>query len=45
MDNTCVMEQLNLEVTSKHMEDKKVIRNSQHEYTKGKSCLRWWDNG
>lgn len=33
-----VMKQLILEAISKHMEDK-VVRSSQHGYTKGKSCL------
>ena len=33
------MEQLILEVISKHVEEKKVIKSSQHGYTKGKSCL------
>ncbi|XP_068793436.1 microcephalin isoform X3 [Struthio camelus] len=34
-----VMEQLTLEVVTKHLEDRKVIRSSQHGFTKGKSCL------
>ncbi|KAJ7411539.1 hypothetical protein WISP_102384 [Willisornis vidua] len=34
-----VMEHLVLEVISLHMEDKKGIRSSQHEFTKGKSFL------
>ena len=34
-----VMEQLILEVISKQVEEKKVIRRSQHGFTKGKSCL------
>jgi len=34
-----VMEQLILAVISKHVEEKKVIRSSQHGFTKGKSCL------
>jgi len=34
-----MMEQLILEVTIKQVEEKKVIRSSQHGFTKGKSCL------
>jgi len=34
-----VMEQLILEVMIKQVEEKKVIRSSQHGFTKGKSCL------
>ena len=34
-----VMEQLILEVIIKQLEEKKVIRSSQHGFTKGKSCL------
>jgi len=34
-----VMEQLILDVTSKQVQEKKVIRSSQHGFTKGKSCL------
>ena len=33
------MEQLVLDTLSKKLEEKKVIRSSQHEFTKGKSCL------
>jgi len=33
------MEQLILDVTFKQVEEKKVIRSSQHGFTKGKSCL------
>jgi len=33
------MEQLILDVISKQVEEKKVIRSSQHGFTKGKSCL------
>ena len=34
-----VMEQLILEVSSKHVEKKKVTRDSQRGLTKGKPCL------
>jgi len=34
-----VMEQLILDVISKQVEEKKVIRSSQHGFMKGKSCL------
>jgi len=34
-----VMEQLILEVIIKYVEEKKVIRSSQHRFTEGKSCL------
>jgi len=34
-----MMEQLILEVTIKQVEKKKVIRSSQHGFTKGKSCF------
>ena len=34
-----VMEQLILEAVIKQVEEKKVIRSSQHGFTKGKSCL------
>jgi len=34
-----VMEQLTLDVIIKEVEEKKVIRSSQHGFTKGKSCL------
>lgn len=33
------MEHLILEAISMHMNDKNMIRNSQHGFTKGKSCL------
>jgi len=33
------MEQLILEVIIKQVEEKKIIRSSQHGFTKGKSCL------
>jgi len=34
-----MMEQLILEFIIKQVEEKKVIRSSQHGFTKGKSCL------
>lgn len=34
-----VMEQVILEIISRHMGDKKIIRNSQHGFTQGKSSL------
>ena len=33
------MEQLILEAISKHVENKKVVRSTQHRFSKGKSCL------
>ncbi|CAM5073894.1 unnamed protein product [Natator depressus] len=33
------MEQVLKETIQKHLEERKVIRNSQHGFTKGKSCL------
>jgi len=33
------MEQLILEVINKQVEEKEVLRSSQHGFTKGKSCL------
>lgn len=51
-----VIEQLILDAVSRHVKDKRVIRGSQHGFTKGKSCLtnltafyeditRWIDDG
>jgi len=34
-----LLEQLVLDVISKRMEEKEVVRSSQHGFTKGKSCL------
>jgi len=34
-----VMQQLILEVILKQVEEKKIIRSSQHGFTKGKSCM------
>ncbi|CAM5166679.1 unnamed protein product [Natator depressus] len=34
-----IMEQVLKESTLKHLEERKMIRNSQHGFTKGKSCL------
>ncbi|PKU46139.1 hypothetical protein llap_3551 [Limosa lapponica baueri] len=34
-----MMERLILSIGSKHMEEKKAIRSSQHRFTKGKACL------
>lgn len=39
LDLEVVMEQLILDTTSRHMKNKKVIRRSQHGFTKGKSQL------
>ena len=51
-----VMEKLILGTASRHFKDKRVVRGSQHGFTKGKSCLtnliafyeevtRWVDDG
>lgn len=34
-----VMEQILLEVITKHAEEQNVMRSSQYEFTRGKSCL------
>lgn len=34
-----VMKQLSLETISRHMKEKKIIKSSQHGFTKEKSCL------
>jgi len=39
MGGVVVMEQLILEIIIKQVKEKKVIRSSQHGFTKGKSCL------
>ena len=38
-DSVKMMEQLILKVINKQGEEKKVMRSSQHGFTKGKSCL------